>query len=443
MFEIMSLFAGLAPCLNPTVQRQLAGIVEAVLSMTGRVTMLGISRWTGEGGSYRTVQRFFTSDINWRKLHWIFVRRQLLSQDNDVRLIVGDEVIVTKSGKKTFGLDRFFSSLYGKVVPGMCFLTLSIISVNARKSYPVSNDQFIKNEKDEKKEEKDAEKESKPEKRKPGRPKGSCNKNRRDPELSASMLFLREALSALMALVGTDISVTYFVYDGALGNNAGMQTVRQCGLHIISKLRYDSALYFPYTGAYAGRGAHRKYGKKLIYSKIPSKHLKSSIIEDGVRIDIYHVQVWHKLFTDMLNVVIILKTCIRTGKSKRAVLYSSDLELSWEKLKDYCNLRFQIEFNFRDAKQFWGLEDFMNIGQKAVHNAANLSIFMVNFSNALLLSTKFSGMSVTDLKAWFCARKYVQEAFKLLPQKPERILIERAIDEVSRLGRVNLPKPDG
>ena len=44
----------------------------------------------------------------------------------------------------------------------------------------------------------------------------------------------------------------------------------------------------------------------------------------------------------------------------------------------------QIEFNFRDVKQFWGLEDFMNLGHTAVTNAANLSFFMVNLSHYLL-----------------------------------------------------------
>jgi len=29
-------------------------------------------------------------------------------------------------------------------------------------------------------------------------------------------------------------------------------------------------------------------------------------------------------------------------------------------IKSY-SLCFQIEFNFRDAKQYWGLEDFMNV----------------------------------------------------------------------------------
>ena len=49
----------------------------------------------------------------------------------------------------------------------------------------------------------------------------------------------------------------------------------------------------------------------------------------------------------------------------------SDLKLSYEKIIDYYKLRFQIEFNFRDAKQFWGLEDFMNRSQTAVTNAVN------------------------------------------------------------------------
>ena len=52
-------------CLQPEVTmttiRQFNLIALALLAMTGRVTMLGISRWTGSGGSYRTVQRFFAT----------------------------------------------------------------------------------------------------------------------------------------------------------------------------------------------------------------------------------------------------------------------------------------------------------------------------------------------------------------------------------------------
>jgi hypothetical protein len=50
---------------------------------------------------------------------------------------------------------------------------------------------------------------------------------------------------------------------------------------------------------------------------------------------------------------------------------------------DYYGLRFQIEFNFRDAQQYWGLADFMHVTPTGVTNAANLSWFMVNVAYRL------------------------------------------------------------
>ena len=58
MLEIYALLQCLTVCLDATSLRQLGAIVPAFLSMTGRVTMLGISRWTDEGGSYRTCSVF-------------------------------------------------------------------------------------------------------------------------------------------------------------------------------------------------------------------------------------------------------------------------------------------------------------------------------------------------------------------------------------------------
>jgi len=46
MLEIVTLLAGLNPVLNYVSIRQLACISEAMLAMSGRVTMLGLSRYT-------------------------------------------------------------------------------------------------------------------------------------------------------------------------------------------------------------------------------------------------------------------------------------------------------------------------------------------------------------------------------------------------------------
>ena len=58
---------------------------------------------------------------------------------------------------------------------------------------------------------------------------------------------------------------------------------------------------------------------------------------------------------------------------------------------DYYRLRFQLEFNFRDAKQYWGLEDFMSVKERPVYNSANLAMFMVNVSQALIRPMRTSG----------------------------------------------------
>lgn len=123
------------------------------------------------------------------------------------------------------------------------------------------------------------------------------------------------------------------------------------------------------------------------------------------------------------------------------VLFSSDLNLGYEQLIDYYCLRFQIEFNFRDAKQYWGLEDFMNVEQTPVTNAANLAFFMVSVSHLLLRSFRQTqpAFGVLDLKAHFRGYKYVAETLKLLPEKPEPILMTRIFDRISRLGSIHNP----
>jgi putative transposase len=252
---------------------------------------------------------------------------------------------------------------------------------------------------------------------------------------------LQTAIKTLLALIGTDLTVAYFVYDGALGHNAGRKLVGQCGLHLISKLRHDSALYFPYEGPYAGRGRRKQYGSRVNYAKLPEQYRKSSVIEDNIRTDTYQMTVRHKKFADPLNVVILIKTNLKTHKSAHVVLFSSDLTLAWDTLVDYYSLRFQIEFNFRDAKQFWGLDDFMSIKELPAVNAANLAFFMVNVSHLLRQQSAFAGMSVLDIKAWFRAGKYVRETLKCLPQPPEPILIDAIIAQVASLGRINLPEP--
>lgn len=251
-----------------------------------------------------------------------------------------------------------------------------------------------------------------------------------------------------LAMLKGLVTVRHLALDGHFGNNNALQMVLQCGLHLISKLRCDSALYFVYDGPQKSRGPRKKYGKKIDYRNIPEKYLVEKRTEDGIETRIYQAQMLHRDFAQPLNVVIITKTNLKTGAFANVNLFSSDLELSYEKIIDYYSLRFQIEFNFRDAKQHWGLEDFMNVKEVPLTNALNLSLFMVNLSQVLLRDFRETNPAsgVLDLKAYFRAAKYFEETIKMLPQKPEPILFDQIFGHVASLGcihpvNVHIPSP--
>ena len=444
--NILALLQTLSPILSKTDIRRMRWVAQSMLSMTGRVTMLGISRWAGKGGSYRTVQRFFNTSIPWLKVFFLFFKQHHLFNIKSEYLLAGDESVITKSGKLTFGLDRFYAGLLQKVVKSIAIFSLSIISVEERRSYPLQVEQVVRLAEEKvaakAKKAKLAKKKNNPKKKNLGRPKGSKNRNKKQVKLTPELLRIQNAIKKQLQILQTLVQIRHIALDGHFGNNNALQMVLQCGLHLVSKLRSDSALYFLYEGPQKKTGPRRKYGSKVDYKNIPEKYLESRKTEDGILTSIYQSQMLHKSFSQVLNVVIITKTNLKTGKFAHVVLFSSDLELSSEKVIDYYSLRFQIEFNFRDAKQFWGLEDFMNIKEVPLTNALNLSLFMVNLSQTLLREFRHTNpeSGILDLKAYFRAAKYFEETIKMLPQKPDPILFEQIFGHLTAFSCVHSTK---
>lgn len=436
MPEILALLQTMAPLVSKTTLRQMGHVLYGLLVSTRRITMLEISRWTESGGSYRTLQRWYHSRVPWLSVMWVLFTQQLWRSGHDY-IAAGDEVVFGKAGKETYGLGRFFSSLQQRVIPGLSFFAFSLIDVQERHSYPIQVAQIVKAA-PEKKNENKAPK-VKPDKRRVGRPKGSQNKTGDQPTLSPELLRIQPILQAFLGILVGVVSVHYLALDGHFGNSPSAWMVLQTGLHLISKLRHDAALYEPFTGKYRGRGPHPKYGAKVDVRQMKKKYLKSETVADGLRTQIYQATLLNKEFAFPLNVVVILKTNLATQAQAHVILFTTDGKLAYEKVMDFYSLRFQIEFNFRDAKQYWGLDDFMNVKEVAVTNAANLSFFMVNFSTLLL--RRFQEMnpdfSVLDLKAHYRGCRYVAETLKLLPQKPDTLLLAAVFDQIARLGMIH------
>jgi putative transposase len=175
--DIGALCQCLRPHVTATTLRPLNRIVAALLVMTGRVTMLGISPWAGPGGSYRTVPRFCSQALPWAMLFWVFFRPHIYRAD-EVYLLVGDEGVTTKAGQPTHGLDRFCSSLYGQPVPRLACFALSLVSPRLRRALPICVEQVVRSEADKAASKAKAAKKKQPPsppKRRPGWPKGRKN----------------------------------------------------------------------------------------------------------------------------------------------------------------------------------------------------------------------------------------------------------------------------
>jgi len=230
--DIVPLLTCLLPTLSTTTLRQLSRIALALLTLTGRVTMRGLARWSGPGGSYRTVQRFFATTIPWATVFWLFFRQHLYDP-TEVYLLAGDEVVVTKAGKHTYGLDRFFAGLFQKPVPGVAFFSLALIGTHARRAFPLRLEQVIRTAAEKAaRRAKTAAPKAHPAagKGKPGRPKGSRNQPKMAAPLSPELQHIQTMLQAQLRLISGLLPLVYLALDGHFGNSPTVQMVGRSAL---------------------------------------------------------------------------------------------------------------------------------------------------------------------------------------------------------------------
>jgi len=84
----------------------------------------------------------------------------------------------------------------------------------------------------------------------------------------------------------------------------------------------------------------------------------------------------------------------------------------------------------------------MNINGTAVTNAANLSLFMVNLSQLLMCDFRQTDpdFGVLDIKAYYRGCRYATEMLKMLPEKPDDILVAQLFRNITALGTIHMAK---
>jgi putative transposase len=432
---------------NTTNLQHFAIIIDSIFGISNSVTTLSVSRYSTL--SYRTVQRFYAlKNVNWLVINLLFFKHFVYKKDKKY-LFAADETVKAKAGKDTHGIGLFYSSIQKRVIKSISFLVICIIDIDKRKSHILACKQLIVSNLQKEKTSIDKENKSSV-KEKPkakGRPKGSKNKTKVESE-STSYQVLKSLLSLVQSELKVflpDLNCFHIALDGFYGHELYLLLAVEKGLNIISKFKTNAHLILPFQGNQSGKGRPKTLGNRVDLDKINEKYyVKTSKDEDSnVSTKVYQFEAFTpKISGIKINTVVLIHTHLITKRVSRNVLFSSDLSLDAETIIDYYSLRFQIEFDFRDAKQFYGLADFKNYKEIQVTNAVNIAFSMTVIGKLVLEKYKNKlncpTMGLIDLKATFRVEKYAKILLNSTEKDPNEFLNSPLFLKIARLEAIHI-----
>jgi hypothetical protein len=165
----------------------------------------------------------------------------------------------------------------------------------------------------------------------------------------------------------------------------------------ITKLRQDANLKYYFLGQQKqGRARKKIYGDKVNCKNIDARRVKKFLSDQ------------ENTFYSGIVYAISLKRLVRmvyvddNSTGKYTLLISSDKDMDPLKIEQYYRLRFQIEFLFRDAKGYGGLQDCQTRSEAKInfhHNMAFSSIALAKAASIRLCKEKSNfTFSITDIK---------------------------------------------
>jgi hypothetical protein len=290
-------------------------LLGLMLMLPGHATFRNMSRYSPS--HERTFSRWYARDFDWVSLNQAAIT-EAVPPEHDQALVM-DASFVPKSGKHTYGLDRFWHGSHSRAEKGLEISTLAWLDITDHCAYCLSVEQT------------------------------PPSAETADPETTRMDVYL-DQLSRVVTTHDLRF-LRYVVTDGAYSKQKFVAGVRALELHQIGKLRADAHLRYHSQGPKRpGPGRHKTYDGKVNWSDLSRFERLDTEDEPIV---LYHQVLNHVQLKRDLQVVVV----VHTQRNRYAVLFSTDVDLEPQRLSRYDKARFQSEFLFRDAKQCTGLSD--------------------------------------------------------------------------------------
>ena len=324
-------------------QNFIRSILLLFLSIRGRYTFKGMERY----GTYceKTYRLHFEQDFD-----FLTFNSELIHQSLSGNLIlVFDPSYLPKSGKQTPHLGKFWSGCLGKAIKGIEIGGLGVVDVENNTAFSLESIQT------------------------PG-PSELADKGQSLIDHYAQIIISRkERLESLSS---------YLAVDGYFSKQTFVDPImNHTDLELIGKLRKDADLKYLYLGPRKkAKGRPRKFVGKIKLNKIDKRRFKQVYQDEEVRI--YQAIVWSVSLKRKINLAYTEFLDQGQPTKRYALFYSTDLELDGYQIYRYYKARFQIEFLFRDAKQYTGLTQGQSRSEKKLHFHFNTSLTAVGVAKA-------------------------------------------------------------
>ncbi len=323
-------------------------LFETILGMHGRVTFEGLSR--NSDSSERRFRRWFKKPFDFVGFNLKALARAQRPESEYIAAY--DPSFISKAGKKTYGIGYYWNGTASKAQRGLEIGLISLVDVYCNTAYPVHAVQTPPL--DEIKE--------------------STSSN--TDEVTRIDFYLSDIKNVAPLILQ---QTKYLACDGYFGKKKFVDGIVESGLEMIGKLRHDANLRILYTGEHK-KGPGRK---KVFDGKANAKELvgfKHAIdVDDNILL--YSGILYHVSLKRIVKVVAV--RYIRDGRIGTAVLFSTDLSLDALKIYHYYKARFQIEFLFRDAKQYTGLNDCQSRNKESIYFHVNASLSVLGVVKVL------------------------------------------------------------
>ena len=380
--------------LNKSRKKFIKNIFLSFLSIKGRINFLQLERYGDYSEpTYRTQFQ--------EKFDFFEFNKNLVNRISSKVIIGFDPCYLSKAGKKTYGVGQYWSGVAGQTKWGLEVGGFAAIDPVLNTAFHLVSYQTP--------------------------PRENLD------ESKMTLLTYYASLITKNAIALRKLS-QYVVADAYFSKLSFLQAVSDAKLFFISRLRSDSDLRYLYNGPLTGkRGAPKKYDGKIDFKNLSMKYFK--LDHEDQEIKVYGAVVYSVAFKRKIKVIVVRYLKLNGEIKATKIYFSSNIKQESIEILEYYKARFQIEFLFRDAKQFTGLNTCEARSENKNDFHVNTSLTVVNLAKFDWFSkveNHKKPFSIADYKTHFNNELMINNIisqFGINPNKPKnKIIIRKLLD---------------